>query len=135
MLFKRVAAILYDSLLVLALLILWTAFLLLFTHGQPIPATLCYRLSIILVIAAYFVGFWHHGGQTCGMKAWKLKIIDVRTHKNISYQQGVLRFLLAIPSCLLFGLGFFWMLLDKKNQTFYDRVIQTQCIPALQHNK
>jgi uncharacterized RDD family membrane protein YckC len=31
-----------------------------------------------LVLAAYFVWFWTHGGQTLPMKTWRLKVVDAR---------------------------------------------------------
>lgn len=134
MIFRRLAALFYDSLLVLALLFIWTALLLFFTKGQPIPTTLGYRLSLVCVVVSYFVGFWHHGGQTSGMKAWKLVLVEAqhsqpmptRQKPGISYRKALLRFCLAIPLWLLFGLGFFWLLFDKNKQTLYDRLSGTQ---------
>ena len=31
-----------------------------------------------LVLAAYFVYFWTHGGQTLPMKTWRLRVVDAR---------------------------------------------------------
>ncbi len=28
-----------------------------------------------LVLGVYFVGFWHHGGQTLPMKTWRLRVV------------------------------------------------------------
>lgn len=134
MIFRRLAALLYDGLIVLALLLIWTALLLFFTKGQPIAPTFWYRFSLVCVATSYFIAFWRHGGQTSGMKAWNLVIIDaqslqttsMQTQKGISYRKAFLRFLLAIPSWLLFGLGFLWLLFDKNRQTLYDRLSGTK---------
>jgi uncharacterized RDD family membrane protein YckC len=136
MIFRRLAALMYDGLLVLALLLIWTALLLLCTKGEPIPATGWYRLSLICVVASYFIGFWHHGGQTSGMKAWKLVLVEkaysessfTHTHNGISYRKALLRFFLAIPSWLLLGVGFLWLLFDKNKQTLYDRLSGTRLL-------
>lgn len=132
MIFRRLAALIYDGLIVLALLLLWTALLLFFTKGNPIPPTLWYQFSLICVVTGYFVGFWHHGGQTSGMKAWNLVVIDAgQSKKGISYRKALLRFFLAIPSWLFFGLGFFWLVFDKNNQTLYDRLSGTKQISKI----
>jgi uncharacterized RDD family membrane protein YckC len=39
----------------------------------------------------------------------------------ITIWQALLRFLVAIPSLAIAGLGFFWMLVDRKRMTLYDR--------------
>ena len=132
MIMRRLGALFYDSLLILALLIIWTALLLFFTKGQTIPPTYWYRLSLVLVTACYFIGFWHHGGQTSGMKAWRLKLVlntNLNTQNNnqaISYQRALIRFFMAMPCLLLFGLGFLWLLGNKDRMTLYDRLSRTK---------
>ena len=33
------------------------------------------RVYLLSVCFGYFGGFWVHGGQTLGMKAWRIKVI------------------------------------------------------------
>lgn len=40
------------------------------------------NLLFIVVTAAYYVGFWHHGGATTGMRPWKLQVVDLETGKH-----------------------------------------------------
>lgn len=47
-----------------------------------------------IVLAAYFVYFWTHGGQTLPMKTWRLKVVDVQG-APISASRALLRFVLA----------------------------------------
>jgi uncharacterized RDD family membrane protein YckC len=54
------------------------------------------------------------------MQAWKLRL--QRTDGGpISLWQALLRFLVAFPSLLLFGLGMLWMLVDRDRMTWHDR--------------
>jgi uncharacterized RDD family membrane protein YckC len=133
MILRRLAALFYDSLLLLALLIIWTTLLILLNKGQSLSPSPGYRLSLILIIAFYFIGFWRHGGQTSGMKAWGLKLISTRSqHQTLTYFQALLRFILAIPSLLFLGIGFFWLLFNKKHLTLYDRLSRIKMIYLFQ---
>ena len=73
-LFRRLGAAVYDSLLVLATLFAATAVVLPLTGGEAVPAgTIWYPAYLIGVSYVYFAGFWIYGGQTLGMRAWKLR--------------------------------------------------------------
>ena len=49
--------------------------------------------------------FWYKSGQTPGYKAYDIKVIDNHSHKNISFIQGTIRYLIFIMSyALLFGM-------------------------------
>src|SRR5262245_56780246 len=78
---RRSAAMFYDSLLLLAVLMLFTALVLLFTHGQAISSASAgwleygYRLLLLGVIVGYFGISWTRGGQTLGMQAWRIRVM------------------------------------------------------------
>lgn len=100
--FRRLFAMFYDALLVFGLLMLATALLLPFTGGQRIPAgTLAHQVYLLVVMYLYFDYCWRHGGQTLGMKVWKLRCEGALTH-----QQTFLRFLGAGLGFATLGLGF-----------------------------
>jgi uncharacterized RDD family membrane protein YckC len=42
--------------------------------------------------------------------------------------QAVLRYMTAIPSLALGGIGFFWMLVDREKLTLYDRLSGTTLV-------
>lgn len=73
-LWKQFAAMLYDSLLIVAILFVGTAALLPFNQGEAISGPL-FHLYLILLVFIFYSGFWSKSGQTLGMKVWKLKII------------------------------------------------------------
>ena len=69
-LFRRLAALFYDSLLLLAVWFIATALLLPFTSGEAIRPHNPLLSSYLLFISFFFYGwFWIHGGQTLGMSA------------------------------------------------------------------
>ncbi|SAK40596.1 RDD family protein [Caballeronia calidae] len=47
-----------------------------------------------IVLAAYFVYFWTHGGQTLPMKTWRLKIVDAHG-QPIKPARALTRYVLA----------------------------------------
>ncbi len=123
---RRLAALIYDLFLLIALLFLATALLLPFTTGEAVSAQqlLIYRIYL-LVISFFFYGwFWTHGGQTLGLRAWKIKVLTL-DQKTINWYQALLRFATAIVSWGFFGLGFLWILLDKNQRSWYDHLSKT----------
>ncbi|HFD81102.1 MAG TPA: RDD family protein [Gammaproteobacteria bacterium] len=132
-LFRRLAALFYDTLLLLALWFIATALAVALNGGDAIPAGNPLLSTYLLFIAFFFYGwFWLHGGQTLGMRAWKLQLRNLRPGP-ITWMQALLRFLVAIPSALLFGLGYLWMLVDRDRLTWHDRFSET-CIVQLEKN-
>jgi uncharacterized RDD family membrane protein YckC len=125
-LFRRLAAIVYDLLLLGAVLFAATAAILPFNSGDAFrPDQYFYPAYLIGVSFLFFGWFWTHGGQTLGMRAWKIKVLT--TDRNpINWRQAALRFFSALLSWLILGLGFWWILLDKQKRGWHDRLSQTQ---------
>lgn len=78
-LLRRLASLLYDTILVTALLMGATAVLLPLTDGEAIPAsgrlaTVAYQGYLLAVVFAFFSWCWIRGGQTLGMRAWRLHV-------------------------------------------------------------
>jgi uncharacterized RDD family membrane protein YckC len=48
-----------------------------------------------LVIGAYFVWFWTHGGQTLPMKTWRLRVVAARDGGRVSVPRAALRYVLS----------------------------------------
>ncbi|MDH3589066.1 MAG: RDD family protein, partial [Gammaproteobacteria bacterium] len=70
---------------------------------------------------------WWRAGQTIGMVAWRLRVVDMQGGR-ISFLQGLLRTLIAIVSWLPAGLGFLWVLVDRDNRAWHDAVSRTQLV-------
>ncbi len=132
---RRLAAILYDSLLLAAILFLASLLVLPLMGDHPsIGALLLFRLYLLLIIFAFFAWFWTHGGQTLGMRAWRIRLQN-RNPGPISLWQVMLRFIIATFSWLLLGLGFLWSLIDKEKLTWHDRYSMTELVVAPKEKK
>lgn len=123
---RRLAALIYDLFLLIALLFLATALLLPFTAGEAVSAqkTFIYRIYLTVISFSFYGWFWTHGGQTPGLRAWKIKVLTL-DQKSISWKQALLRFATAIVSWGFFGLGFFWILIDKNRRSWHDHLSKT----------
>lgn len=128
-LLRRVAAMLYDGLLILALLFLATLPFIAVRGGDPVEANenLMYRLILCLVIFVFFVGFWTRSGRTLGMQSWRLQL-EANSGGEISIKVASLRFFAALISWLPAGLGFWWSLWDSDRLTWHDRISGTRIV-------
>ncbi|MCW8840138.1 MAG: RDD family protein [Gammaproteobacteria bacterium] len=127
-LLRRLAAILYDSLLLLAVLFIASALWLIPSGGEATAGQdPLLTLFLLLVAFAFFAWFWSHGGQTLGMRAWRIKLQN-RNPGPLTLWQLMLRFIVAIFSWLAFGLGFLWSLIDKEKLTWHDRYSMSELV-------
>ena len=122
-LFRRLMAIFYDIFLLTAILFLATALVNAINSGEAIDQSRLYTLFLRLFLSAliilYFGWFWVHGGQTLGMKTWKIKLIS-NDSQTINWRQVVIREITAVFSWFCLGLGFFWSVFDKNKRSWHD---------------
>ena len=130
---KRLAAVFYDFMLCIALVMVITLVyqqgILRLIYGaealqvmadsqmldiDPVLSTL-----LFFSVFAFFAKFWTHGGQTLGMQVWGLRVQNP-DGSAIDVWQALLRFLIAIIAWLPAGLGVWWMLFDKHKRTWSD---------------
>ncbi len=132
-LWRRAAALFYDLLFVIALVILATFLALAVTRGEPVPpegpAQWLYRAWLLAWIAGYFVFFWCRFGQTPGMKVWRLMLL----HRSSGHCAGpaLLRFVFGVFSLCLAGLPFLLALIDGKRRTWIDRKLDMRVVRLL----
>ena len=125
---RRLAAIAYDTLLLTAVLFVATAALLPFSGGEAVrPDHGWYTAYLVAVSFGYFGWFWTHGGETLGMRSWRLRLVGTGTN-GASWRQALVRFLGACFSWIAFGAGFFWMLVDPERLTWHDRISGTRIV-------
>jgi uncharacterized RDD family membrane protein YckC len=130
---RRIAAMFYDGLLLAALWFSISALLLAMSGGRladpdrPLWLLVVLRVSLILITVLFFTGFWTHGGQTLGMRAWRLRLVN-NSDGPVNWKQALGRFIAAIPSIGVFGLGLLWMLLDPERCALHDRLSGTRLI-------
>ena len=128
-LLRRIAAMLYDGLLVLALLFIATLPFIALRGGEPVEGNenLVYRVVLGLVIYVFFVGFWMRSGRTLGMQSWRLQL-ETAEGGDVGLASASIRFFAAIVSWLPAGLGFLWSLWDKDRLTWHDRLSGTHIV-------
>jgi len=79
-------------------------------------------------ISFFFYGwFWTHGGQTLGMRAWNLYLIKP-DGKFIDWRIAAKRYFAALLSWAFFGLGFTWILINKRKLAWHDILSNTQIV-------
>lgn len=123
---RRLGAMLYDALLAVALLILGTLPFLAVRGGEHVAAgDSWYRLTMLLILYAFFTGFWAAYGRTLGMQSWGMRI-ETADGRKPSLRQASVRFVAAIVSWLPAGLGYWWQLLDPEELSWHDRLSGTR---------
>jgi len=124
--FRRLGAILYDSILLFAFLMLASAISYFVTFGHGINILIIKQLYYIAAGALFFIWSWTHGGRTVGMMVWKLKLVD-HNDNPLKLKQALLRYILSIPSFWL-GIGIIYCLLDDDKQTLHDKFSKSRVI-------
>lgn len=130
-LFRRLGALFYDWLLIIALWFVLTALLLPFTGGEALPSRgpwhWAYQTLLWLAALGFYLGFWRKGGQTLGMRAWRVRLVD-EEGETPTLRAMLRRALWAVPSWGLLGLGILLMLLDPERRALQDRMSGTRLI-------
>lgn len=129
---RRIAAMLYDALLITALLFLATVPFIAVQGGESVESNsgllhALYQLTLFGVVFAFFVGYWSLRGRTLGMQSWGLQL-QKPDGQLPSFSAATLRFFAAILSWLPVGLGFLWQLWDKDKLTWHDRLSDTRLV-------
>ena len=108
-LWRRLVALVYDLLIVVAIVMVVGLLCQLATGGKLIAAgaqavvPLWYQMLQGLVVGAYFVASWRRGGQTVGMRPWRIRV-SRDDGGTIGLQQAAIRVLVAAAPMLLLAL-------------------------------
>ncbi len=128
---KRILALIYDSLLIAAIVLVLSLLLVFINGGYPDSGSfLSFIQFFILVFAGpiFYSYFWiANKGQTTGMQAWKIKLVTM-DETELNTKQTMLRCLISTISFVCFGLGYFWILYDKNNLSWSDILTKTKVI-------
>jgi len=119
----------YDALLVGALLFLATIPFIAARGGEPVEIgdNKLYQAVLALVIYVFFVGFWTKSGRTLGMQSWGLQL-QTSEGRIPTLTTASVRFFAALLSWAPAGLGFLWQLWDKDKLTWHDRISGTHLV-------
>ena len=126
----RVAASIVDNILIILVILP----LLFAIYGQsyflsesavqgPLDAFISYVLPAIAVIM-----FWYYKQATPGKMIFSAKIVDAKTGEKPSAGQWLIRYIGYFPSAMVLGLGFLWVIWDKRKQGWHDKMAGTVVI-------
>ncbi|MDX1499337.1 MAG: RDD family protein [Woeseiaceae bacterium] len=124
---RRLAAIVYDTLLVIALLFLATIPFIALRGGEHVEpgSSPAYQLALGAVVYLFFVGYWTRAGSTLGMQSWRLRL-ETADGGLPTVRAATVRFLVAIISWAALGIGFLWSLVDRDGLAWHDRASGTR---------
>ena len=122
-LLRRVAAFLYDCLLLVAIFFVVTAIAITFNDGQAIQF-FGYKLLLYVIGFLFFDWFWMHGGQTLGMRAWKIKLSSTN-NASLTHVQCLQRYLLGT---LCFAITLLWMFFREDGAALHDHFSNTKIV-------
>ena len=133
-LLRRLAALIYDSLLVVALLFFATFAVLPLSGGEAItpdsqgPGAYVYRGWLLAVAFAYFGICWVRGGQTLGLRAWRIRLQSA-DGSAASWAAAAVRFAIGATLVLMAFIGL-WSLRDP-GRSLGDLPAALMLLPAL----
>ncbi len=137
-LWRRLAAMAYDALLLTGLLVLASAVVTVplgMALGRPAAETLFasaafrwpFFLYCVAVLAGFHLWFWTHGGQTLGMRVWRIRAVRA-DGTPLTLRDAARRYLAAVLSWLPAGLGFWWASVDPARLAWHDRLSHTRLV-------
>ena len=127
---RRLAAIFYDTAIVLALLMLATLLsMLLGLDQKSAMKDIGFTLYLLAIWYLYLMWCWHTGGMTVGMRAWRIRVED-KFGNRPGWRQCTIRFLVSIISAGALGLGFLWSLGDTGKRTWHDILSGTRLVKS-----
>jgi uncharacterized RDD family membrane protein YckC len=153
---RRLAAALYDGLLLLGVVVLMTLALLALNGGAAITRAAVGRweygyVALLLgVVAAYYGTAWTRSGETLGMKAWRIRV-EASSGARLGWRAALVRLACAAPlyllalggllafvarlgggrllatCCLPLAASYAWLLVSSRG-TLHDRLSRTRVV-------
>ena len=127
----RMLALVYDFFPVLALWFVAAA-VFTFAHGDAVRGGWLGWLEFIvlwLLAGLYATLSWRRGGQTIGMRPWRLKVVDSGGATPAPARLWR-RYAVGSLSLLAAGAGFWWAWIDRDRLTWHDRASGTRLVRA-----
>jgi len=124
---RRLGAMFYDALLLLALLMMLSYPYVWLTGGAKpnLAIKTAYQFYLLAICFFYYAGFWVRGGQTLGLRTWRMKLVN-KDGGPITWTIALKRFASALFSLLCLGLGFLWVIYDRDKLAWHDRLSGTR---------
>lgn len=133
---RRLAALLYDAVLLAALLVIFTSGAVFLNHGVALERSTSgawfylYQAGLVCVVAAYYLVNWIRSGQTLGMRAWRLRTVT-ESGRPLGWKSAALRLGLGALAWAPAALGVLWLYADAEHLALHDRLSRTRVVHLL----
>lgn len=130
---RRLGAMLYDFILIVALMACATLLLLPITGGEAVYTDrigaweYAYQTLLLAIIFVFHGYSWTRSGQTLGMLAWRLRI-EREDGSLLSWWDVFKRLAAAMVSVCLAFAGYLWIWIDKDKLAWPDRWTRTRVV-------
>lgn len=125
---RRLLSLIYESLILAAVLLAGTLPALMLTRGwEHGAARAALQAWLLIICGAFYVWQWTGAGQTLPMKTWRLKLVT-RDGSPVSKQRALARYAAAVAGTAALGLGFAWALVDRERLFLHDRLAGTRLL-------
>ena len=124
---RRLAALLYDALLILALWMIGTLPLVIATGSDIATGNWAFRIYLVALALGYLHLSWSRSGQTLGMRAWRIQLRAAR-RSPASPISSMLRLGVGLISMAALGLGFISARFRTDRATWHDRASGTRLV-------
>jgi uncharacterized RDD family membrane protein YckC len=121
-------AMLYEVLPMFAICFLATLPVLPLMPDDHVPAgAIWFQLWLLFVLFGYFAVGWVVGGQSLGMRPWRLRV-ERQDGGNIGWGDATARFLVGLMGWLCLGIGHWWMFIDAEGRNWPDMATGTRVV-------
>ena len=91
---------------------------------------IAYVLTFVVVLAYFIALEGGPTGQTLGMKAVSIRVVDFDGGGPIGYGRATVRALVQYFLSGILYLGYLWMLWDREKQTWHDKASRSVVVPV-----
>ncbi|HRQ66332.1 MAG TPA: RDD family protein [Xanthomonadaceae bacterium] len=125
----RLLAAVYDLLPVIALWFLVGLVGVALNGGEALTGAARFALlaAVVAVTVLYLALSWQRAGQTLGMRAWRLRLVDAQG-AALGWRLAIKRAVWALLQLLPLGLGLLPVLFDRERRSLADRICDTRVL-------
>ncbi len=95
---------------------------------RSVPERFWFEASLVTLALVFCAGFWTRGGQTLGMRAWRIRLIAA-DGGPITLPRACGRFFAGWLAALPLGIGYWWALFDRQQRRcWHDMLSGTRVV-------